>query len=72
MTVFRGDSYISRLNEFDDVYSFPSSVTLDGIQEIIFEKVTGYPNTTGPIIIVTSNEGQSNTINLSGKGIIEY
>jgi len=72
MSVFRWDTYVTRLSEYDDVYILPSSVTFTGIQEIRFERVTGFPDTTWPIFILTSTEWEDNTINLNAKGIIHY
>ncbi|MBN1617772.1 type II secretion system protein [Candidatus Dojkabacteria bacterium] len=69
--VFKGDSYDTRDSIYDDVYEVPSSISISGLDEIIFAKLTGDPDITGSIVLNTSIN-QSNTISINEKGIVDY
>ncbi len=71
VTIFQGESYVSRNTTKDEDYFLPGSVIISGINEIVFEKVTGNPNLTGTITISAKN-GQTKDITISAKGVLNY
>lgn len=69
--VFQGASYTDRNSTKDEIYILPGSTTTSGINEIVFEKVTGNPNITG-IITIHSKNGQTKDIIINSKGVLNY
>jgi Tfp pilus assembly protein FimT len=70
--LFMGDSFATRNPAFDELYSIPESITVDGLTEVVFEKVTGLPSVTGTITITTEyNEETSITVNLGEQGEVD-
>ncbi len=63
-TVYKGDSYDTRDPSFDESYPIPPSITVAGITDVSFAKITGLPSTTGEIIL-TGFDGEQRTIDLS-------
>jgi len=64
--LFQGSSYNTREVSEDLLLSFPSSITVSGIDEIVFTKQTGLPNTVGAILIMTETASRSIYINQQG------
>ena len=71
VVIFKGSSYAARDTEYDESYNISPSIALTGISEIVFEKMTGLPQTTGNIIL-TSPNGQTRTVTINAKGSINY
>jgi len=69
--VFRGASYSGRDTTQDETFTFPTSITPTGINEIIFSKTFGIPSTTGTITL-TSNINETRTITINAKGMVTY
>lgn len=61
-TVFEGESYQDRRSSKDLVISFPIVLSVDGVQEIVFQKTTGLPIFTGMIGHWDFNETSGNTV----------
>lgn len=70
ITIFKGSSYVSRDNSFDQVLDFPKGVILSGIDEFVFDQVTGDTTDVGTTTI--SNAEGSNNIYINEKGTITY
>jgi len=68
VVIFRGSDYSSREEEYDETYIIPSEITPSGLNEIVFEKMTGLPQESGEIIISSGND--SKTIIINDKGAI--
>lgn len=71
ITIFQGASYSSRNTDYDETYSIASSITPSGLTEIVFNKMTGLPQSTGDIIL-TSTNGDTKTITINSKGTVNY
>lgn len=71
IVVFKGTSYASRDTASDEVYSVPSWLTFSGINEVVFNKLTGMPVSTGTVNITGPNNSSS-TITLNSYGSIDY
>jgi type II secretory pathway pseudopilin PulG len=70
ITLFRGDSYASRVAGYDLDYTLPGGVGVSGVGEVVFSKVTGNPSTTGTINF--SKYDSSGQITINAKGIQTY
>ncbi|HEY4498247.1 MAG TPA: prepilin-type N-terminal cleavage/methylation domain-containing protein [Candidatus Paceibacterota bacterium] len=69
-TVFQGNSYASRNPDYDEVINLPSSVVIGGINEVVFESLSGDSSASGDITI--SRDPQTFTISLNNEGRINY
>jgi len=69
--VFKGVSYSGRDANYDEVYSTSASVTPSGLTEVVFDKLTGLPQTTGTITLTSAN-GEVRTIAINTKGAVTY
>mgnify|MGYP001025979446 FL=1 len=69
--LFKGANFAGRDQSFDEVAEISSNMVLSGIQEVIYSKVVGEPQTTGGIVLTTSNNDVK-TITINAKGIVEY
>ncbi|OGC38607.1 hypothetical protein A2V54_02000 [candidate division WWE3 bacterium RBG_19FT_COMBO_53_11] len=70
ITLFKGASYASRDPAFDETFSSPS-VTVSGLQEVVFSKFLGTPQTTGTLVLTSANN-EVREIVINGKGRIDY
>lgn len=68
--VFKGDSFAGRNTAFDETYKISNNIKISGLQEVVFAKLSGQPQSTGNINISSQNENQAITIN--SKGIVSY
>lgn len=68
-TLFQGSSYTSRTTSEDIIITIPSNVTISGIDEIVFAKRTGFPNTTGILLVQAASKEIS--ISINNRGVIE-
>ena len=71
ITVFKGENFAGREQEFDENYDMPNTVRVSGIEELVFDKMSGLPNTTQDIIL-TNSDGETKTISTNSKGFISY
>lgn len=68
---FKGESYNDRDQDFDEIYLMPLSITASGLNEVIFDKLTGEPQLTGTITFV-SDPDKTRSITVNSMGIINY
>jgi type II secretory pathway pseudopilin PulG len=66
-TLFKGNSYNTRDNRYDEVFSLPQIVTVAGIREIVFSKFEGIPSATGSIILNNTKENKIISVNEVGR-----
>ncbi len=71
ITIYKGLSYAGRDNTFDEIFVVPTSITPSGINGIVFDKFTGFPQTTGTITL-TSNNNETRLIIINSKGMVSY
>ena len=69
MTLFRGESYLTRDDTVDELFDISPKITPSGLNEITFDKLTGEPSTIGDIIL--STEDKIITITINAKGVID-
>ncbi|MDD5074872.1 MAG: hypothetical protein PHO54_03255 [Candidatus Peribacteraceae bacterium] len=67
--LFQGETYSIREASFDEVFPLPSSVSVSGLLEVTFRRVSGIPNQTGEIILEALN-GERRIITVSADGLL--
>ncbi len=67
--LFQGGVFASHSANFDEVFGIPETITVTGLLEVSFEKLTGSPSATGTIILTAIN-GAERRINILGPGTI--
>lgn len=65
--LFQGGSYAGRTQSEDENFTLSGSITTSGIDEVVFAKLTGIPNTTGALTITSGDDTQTLNINAQGK-----
>jgi len=70
ITLFRGVNFATRDVIFDEVSEILPVISHSGLNEIVFSKLNGLPNTTGVINLSTSSNVR--TISINEKGILTY
>lgn len=71
IVLFKGSSYAGRDSNYDELFDIPTNMGITGLTEIVFSKLTGYPNTTGTLAI-TSVNGESRNITINSRGGVGY
>ena len=71
LTLFRGATYASRDIAFDETFDFDWGVVSTGLSEVVLEKVTGRPSTTGTITLSTSSH-DTRIITINDQAMLEY
>lgn len=71
MTIFQGQSYAERNVNEDEVYTIPDAVSITGVTEYVFAKITGYPNTVGTTTF-SSLDSNEKTVTTNEKGTVSY
>lgn len=70
-TMFQGPSYVSRNTSYDELIKRNNSVAVSGIQEIIFEQLTGsLTSSAGDVTL--DNGAKSVNISLNSEGRINW
>lgn len=71
VTLFKGAVYANRDTDFDEIFDLPKSVVISGLSEIIFDKLSGNPQSIGSIILTAPND-LNRSITINEKGVISY
>jgi type II secretory pathway pseudopilin PulG len=71
VVVFKGTTYASRDTTADETTAIPGSITPSGTAEVDFAKLSGIPSATATITL-TSNSGNTRTITVNAKGMVDY
>lgn len=64
--LFKGSSYFGRDSQYDQVFDLPQAITISGMQEVVFTKLTGKPKSIGFINI--NSDGKRRVININRMG----
>ncbi|EKD46877.1 MAG: hypothetical protein ACD_67C00030G0002 [uncultured bacterium] len=70
-TLFKGADYATRETSFDEIFEISEDIVVAGMQNIVYSKLSGEPQTSGNIVLTTSTN-ETETININSKGMIEY
>lgn len=65
-TLFEGDTYSTRLISEDVVFPIIPAISMSGLSEIVFTKLTGEPNVFGEIIVASETREKQIEILTSG------
>jgi type II secretory pathway pseudopilin PulG len=65
--LFQGNSYDTRTQSEDESFEVSSGIATSGIDEVVFAKLTGIPNTTGTLTVTSGSDSQTININAHGK-----
>ena len=68
--IFKGDSYLNRLVDYDEIVSVNRNIQSSGLDEVVFSKYTGRPNLSGDILWQLSS--LEKTLNINELGIVDY
>lgn len=68
--VFKGDKYQNRDSDFDEITELSEEFVFPEISEIVFQKTSGLPDTSGELII--EKDLNSKTIEINEKGQLFY
>jgi len=64
--IFQGSSYAARDAGQDEIFPIISSISVTGIEDVIFSKLTGLPSVTGTTTLISSNLSRGIFIGDSG------
>lgn len=65
--LFQGNSYDTRVLSEDEFFSLPAGMSPSGMSEVVFEKLSGIPTTTGSLTLTSDGNTRILTINVQGK-----
>ena len=71
ITLFKGTAFALRDTSFDEIFNVPTSISSSGLGEIVFDKLSGEPQTVGTINL-GSTTAESTSITINGKGMVDY
>lgn len=60
--LYKGDSYATRDQAFDETYPMPSTIKINGLFEVNYGKIAGTPDATGQITLTTINDDARNVL----------
>lgn len=66
LTLFKGSSFTSRDSTYDETFNISSSISVSGLQEVVYAKFAGLPQSIGTTTLTTSSDSRSITINTKG------
>jgi len=69
LTLFKGSTFATRTAAFDEIFMINPNVTITGLTEVDFARITGIPGTTASITI-SSNNNNSKTVTVSAQGMV--
>lgn len=68
MTLYRGSSYATRNTAFDEVFTINSTLTVSGMSDLNFMRITGTPSAT-PAITIADQSNNSKTVTMNSQGV---
>lgn len=70
LIIFKGNNFSTRDQNFDENYNLPATVNLSGLNEVIFNKLSGWPTVSGTIVI-THQDGRKKSVSINELGVVE-
>jgi prepilin-type N-terminal cleavage/methylation domain-containing protein len=69
-TLYKGSSYATRVQAYDEVYPMPSTITTTGLLEVSYSRVEGAPSSTGTVLLTAlTGDQRSIVISIDKSGI---
>lgn len=69
ITLYKGASFVARNPAFDEKFSVNPNVTISGMTDISYAKVTGLPTPTTATITISSG-ANSKTVTINSQGVV--
>ncbi len=69
--LFKGTSYLTRDQSFDESTALAPTISFSGMSEVVFQKGNGTPSTTGTSTFI-SNNGEIRNVTINQKGMVDY
>jgi hypothetical protein len=66
IVLFKGSSYASRTPVFDEKFKVNSPVSVTGLNEVIFSRITGTPSATLTISVTANTDTETIIVNSQG------
>lgn len=66
VVIFQGAAYASRNEAVDEVIVTSAAISPSGLQEVVFNKLTGLPQTSGVLTLTSPNGTRTITTNAQG------
>lgn len=60
--LYKGESYATRDPNYDETYPMPSTITIQGLMEVNYDKLVGTPDAVGEITLTTINDDTRNVL----------
>lgn len=70
-TVFQGASYAARVTAYDETLTIPSDMTIGYNGDVVFAEMTGLPSLALSVGLTSSN-GETATVTMNAKGMVDY
>jgi prepilin-type N-terminal cleavage/methylation domain-containing protein len=70
-TLYKGATFASRDTTLDETTPIPTAITVTGLTDITFSKLSATPSTTGNITL-TATSNDIRTITLNAEGMVSY
>jgi len=71
ITVFSGDNFSLRNQTWDESFNLSPTITVQGLTEIVFNKFSGWPQTSGTTTLI-STINESRILVINGRGSVNY
>ncbi|MCX6779855.1 MAG: prepilin-type N-terminal cleavage/methylation domain-containing protein [Candidatus Magasanikbacteria bacterium] len=69
ITVFKGNNFASRDQNLDENYKLSATVKLSGLNEVIFNKFSGWTAASGTVMII-HQDGRQKNVSINELGIV--
>jgi type II secretory pathway pseudopilin PulG len=69
--IYKGSSYALRDQTFDENTDIATSISISGLQDVVFSKQTGFPQSTGTTTF-TSVNNETRNVTINQKGMVDY
>ncbi len=69
ITIFKGNNFSTHDQNFDENYNLGATINLSGLNEVIFNKFSGWTTASGTIVI-SHQDGRQKNVSISELGII--
>ena len=72
ITLFKGGSYATRDSNFDELLDVAAGITMSGLSEVVFSKVSGDPQATGTTTLQIAELNETRAVNINAKGMVSF
>ncbi len=69
--LFKGASYLTRDQNVDESTTLAPTIGFSGLSEVVFQKGSGVPSTTGTSTFILNN-GDTRNVTINQKGMVSY